>query len=122
MNTFNLTDEQANTLKEYPNLNSYVQSFIKNNGVPEETGCISNLVYFFKKMCTKYNLDEEVLFDWDKETADDFYSWGSGSRWANTFASYLDCNFNKCIKIAIDLADEYGDLDLNLDKTDTEES
>lgn len=113
MNKFELTKEQTQALTAYPNLNKYVNSFIKNNGYPEVKGCVSNLVYFFKLMCINNNLNEETLFNWDKEIAEDFYTWGSNSRWANTFACCLDAYFNKYIDIAINLAKEYGDIDID---------
>ena len=112
MNKLELYKDQEETLEQYPNLNKYVNSFIENEGYPEETGHISNLVYFFKRMCIDNNLNEEELFQWTKEEADDFYTWGHNSRWANMFAYYLECNFNKCISIALALAKRYGDINL----------
>lgn len=112
MSKFEITKQQQKELAAYPNLNKYVASYIKNNGRSEKPGCISDLVYFFKMMCLNNNLNEEELFSWDEETATDFYTWGSNSRWANTFDSYLDSNFVICINIALDLVKQYGDIDL----------
>lgn len=112
MSTLKITEQQQKELAAYPNLNGYIASYIKNNGRPEKPGHISDLVYFFKMMCLNNNLNEEELFSWDEETATDFYTWGSNSRWANTFDSYLESNFVICINIALDLVKQYGDINL----------
>lgn len=109
---FQLTKEQVQRLAQYPYLNQYVNEYIINNGQSKTVGILSALTFFFKMMCINNNLNEMLLFDWDEETAQDFYTWGSNSRWSNTFNAYLATNFNKCIDIALDLVENYGDSDI----------
>lgn len=109
---FKLTKEQAQRLAQYQYLNQYVDEYITNNGQSTTVGILSSLTFFFKMMCINNSLDEQQLFDWDEELAQDFYSWGSNSRWANTFDAYLAANFNECVDIALDLVENYGDSDI----------
>ena len=108
-----LDQEIKDQLENYPNLKKYVEHYAETNGEPENEGCISNLVYYFKLQCLNNDLDEEKTFNWDNETSSDFYSWGHNSRWANTFDSYLHNNFQDTVEIGINLAEEYGDIDVN---------
>ena len=101
-------------LENYPNLKKYVEHYIETDGEPEDEGCISNLVCYFKLQCLNHNLNEAKTFKWDNKTSEDFYTWGTNSRWANTFDTYLYNNFQKLLKIGINLAEKYGDI--NVDK------
>ena len=96
-------------LDKYPHLKSYVESYKKGECEPSQ---ISSLAYFFKRMCHDHDLDEQELFGWDDEIAEDFYSWGHNSRWANTFEWFLAENLDFCIDIAIELVKEYGDREI----------
>lgn len=109
---FELTKEQAKRLAQYPHLNQYVNEYIANDGQSTTAHSLSSLTFFFKMMCINNSLDEQQLFGWDEELAEDFYSWGSNSRWANVFDAYLATNFNECIDIALDLVENYGDSDI----------
>lgn len=109
---FELTKEQKERLEAYPFLKGYVQEYIDNNGQSATVGFLSSLTFFFKMMCINNNLNEQQLFGWDDELADDFYSWGHNSRWSNTFDAYLNTNFNECVDIALDLVANYGDSDI----------
>ena len=109
----NLTTQQQDKLKNYPNLKRIVQSFIAHNGESEEQGCLAKFTYFFKLMCLNNNLDEDAVFGWNKETSEDFYSWGHNSRWIHTAQTYILSNFNQCVNVAIDLVEDYGDIDVD---------
>ena len=112
MTKYTMSISQAEELNKFPHLKSYVEEYIKNNGLPDQPGYISSLVYFFKRKCLDNNLSEEALFGWDEETAEDFYSWGSNSRWANTFDSCLSTHFSEYLDTAIMLAKAYGYNDI----------
>lgn len=107
-----LTKEQKERLKAYPVLEEAVNHFIKYRGEPEEKGCIAHYTYFFKQKYLDNNVDPDEMFGWSNATSEDFWSWGSNSRWANTVACYIQSKFSKCLDIALDLADNYGDLNL----------
>lgn len=96
-------------LGKYPYFKSYVESY--KNGECANL-CITQLAYFFKRMCLDNNLDEQELFNWDNDVAEDFYSWGSNSRWANTFEWWLSENLDTAVKIGLELCAEYGDRDI----------
>jgi len=109
---FILTKEQGKKLESYPNLKGYIESYIKNDGYPEENGCLPHFIYFFKRMCLDNDIDVEQFFNWDEETAEDFYSWGHNSRWANTFSCCVDAKFKRYVDDALYLVSEYGDIDI----------
>lgn len=108
-----LIAEQKERLKAYPVLEQAVNYFIEHKGESEESGCIPRYTYFFKQKYLDNNVDPDEMFGWDEKTSEDFWSWGSNSRWSNTATCYILSEFSKCIDIALDLADEYGDLKLN---------
>ena len=107
-----LNQETKDQLENYPNLKKYVEHYAETNGKPEKEECISNLVYYFKLQCFNNDLDEEETFNWDNKTSEDFYSWGTNSRWANAFDNYLRYNFQDAVEIGIDLAKKYGDINV----------
>lgn len=112
-NLYILNQKIKDQLENYPNLKKYVEHYIETNGEPENEGCISNLVYYFKLQCLNHNLNEAKVFKWDNRTYRDFYSWGHNSRWAHTFDSYLHNNFQDAVEIGINLAEKYGDIDVD---------
>jgi len=107
-----LYKRQQEALEQYPHLKQYVEKFIKNNGRSDRPGYLSDLVFYFRCMIEGNDLDEDEVFGWDKHTSEDFYSWGSNSRWANTADYYIYSHFNKCIDIILQLAENYGDINL----------
>lgn len=112
-NPFYIRPDQIQKLKQFPFLESYVKSYIENEGTAEKIGCICRLTYFFKRMDIEHELDMQSLFDWDDDTTEDFYSWGHNSRWANTFEGQMEGCLEDYVDVAIDLAETYGDIDLD---------
>lgn len=102
-------------LDKFPVLKKAVEHFKETGGRSEEDGCIPNFVYFFKQMNFRFDQDPDEMFGWDSETKEDFWSWGHNSRWAHTACMWIDDNFEECIEKAIELAKEYGDLDLEVE-------
>jgi len=115
MNKINSVLDQKiqDQLESYPNLKKYVEHYIETDGEPEDEGCISNLVCYFKLQCLKHNLNETKVFKWNKKISDDFYTWGTNSRWSNTFDTFLYYNFQYVVEIGISLAEKYGDIDVD---------
>lgn len=121
-----LTQEQKDALKQYPKLETAINEYIELNGRSRTPGHLSDFVYWLRCKIEKYfdgdpghitcwpNAeyikdecleDDEDIMDWDE----DFWSWGHNSRWANTFALWVDENFSDMVDSAIELAEEYGD-------------
>lgn len=98
-------------LKRFPNLKSAVEFFYQNNGESEHEGCLPNLIVWIRCVLPE-DYDAAEYFDMPDEMKEDFWSWGHNSRWANTFYCYLEDNFNYCVKKCLDLAEEYGDFDV----------
>lgn len=111
-NAFQITPEQREELNAFPYLKSYVEQYIENEGVFEPDYHLPKLVYFFKRMCLDNNLNEQSEFGWNEEIAEDFYGWGSNSRWSNTFDVELKDNFKAYIDVAINFAKRFGDKDI----------
>jgi hypothetical protein len=114
-----------NLLKEldkYPNLKGAVEHFYDNNGKPEHEGCLPNLIVWIRKVLDIAGEDAAKFFEMSEETAEDFYSWGHNSRWANTFWCFLERHFNWCIGLCIELAERYGDYDIEKYMNETKEA
>lgn len=109
---FKLYKRQQKALEQYPHLKQYVEKFIENDGRPDNPGYLSDLVFYFRCMIEDNGLDEDEVFGWDKNTSEDFYSWGHNSRWANTVDYYICSHFKKCIDIILQLTEDYGDINL----------
>lgn len=94
-------------IKQYKNLYEYTQNFITEDNKGEY---LSDLCFWFKLQCLKNDLDEQEVFKWDDHTAEEFYSWGHNSRWANVFEVELASDLEKYLNIALQIAEEYGDI------------
>ena len=104
-----------NLLKEldkYPNLKGAVEHFYNTDGQPEHKDKLPNLIVWIRQVLDLAGEDAAEYFEMPEETAEDFYSWGHNSRWSNTFWLFLENHFNWCVGLCIDLADEYGDYDI----------
>lgn len=75
-------------LTKYKYLNQYVKYFDEHNGQSEDDDYLPKLVVYFRRVLED-KVDLQEFFGWDNDTAEDFYSWGHNSRWANTFAHEL---------------------------------
>jgi len=100
-------------LNYYPNLKKALRSYIDNEGKSEQSGHIPKFVYFFKKMCNEKGLDPDEIFEWPEDIAEDFWTWGHNSRWAHTGSVWIEDHLEECIQLAIELAEQYGDIDLD---------
>lgn len=101
-------------LDKFTVLKKAIEHFKETGGRSEEDGCIPHFVYFFKQMHFRFGQDPDEMFNWDKETSEDFWSWGHNSRWAHTACMWIEDHLEECIEKAIELAKEYGDLDLEV--------
>ena len=102
-------DELVAEMEKYPNLNKYFRFFIENPGDTEDPGFLPRLIGWIRTHVDAYDLDAAELFDMDEDTAEDFYTWGHNSRWANTFTSYIECDPNLALERCLRLARRYGD-------------
>lgn len=110
---FYIRPDQKESLKKYPYLKSYVESYIENEGSADEIGKITKLTYFFKIMFMRHDFNMQALFEWDDDTTEDFFNWGHNSRWANTFEGQMEGFLEGYVDAALYLADTYGDIDLD---------
>lgn len=109
-----IKNEIKKQLENYKNLSKYAFHFEKQPYEPEHPGHLNNLIIWFRETLDNAGVDDVAsYFGWDDETAEDFYTWGHNSRWAHTFYSYLINNINDALEIALDLADEFGDVDID---------
>lgn len=100
--------ETLKKLKDYPRLKKYATHFEKTRGDAEIAGYLPFIVIWFRDLFKKANIDDgevPVLFEMDDETAEDFWSWGHNSRYANTFSWYLLSNLDFCVDIALQIID-----------------
>lgn len=77
--------------KQYQYLDVYAKRFKKRDGASEKDGYLPKLVVYFRKALDKMGIDDyyvPIIFGWDDDTAEDFYTWGHNSRWNHTF-SYM---------------------------------
>ena len=98
-------------LDKYPHLKKAVEHFYDTDGQAEELGLLPNLIIWIRNTIPD-SVDPAEFFGMDNDTAEDFYSWGHNSRWANTFWTYLQTHFDWCVACCLDLADQYGDFDV----------
>ena len=99
-------------LEKYPHLKAAVEHFYDTDGKPEHEYKLPNLIVWIRQMLDKSGEEAAEYFDMPEETREDFWSWGHNSRWSNTFWCYLERHFCWCVGICIDLAEEYGDFDV----------
>ena len=98
-------------LNKYPNLTKAVKHYEDTDGDSEHEGYLPNLIVWIRQVLP-IDIDPAEYFEMDDETAEDFYSWGHNSRWNHTFRDWLDSGFEFCVEKCIDLAEEYGDYDI----------
>lgn len=89
-------------LDQYPDLKEAVIKTFVTKDYPSDQ--LSPLTVWFriKEEDEGYPLIENL--DWDEETLEDFYSWGSNSRWAFNFEPDLMANPKDYIELAIQIA------------------
>lgn len=77
----NLPEEIKAELDKFPELKEAVTKFVS-----KEYEDVTPLTLWFREMDSQgYPVAE--FCDWDEETSDEFYSWGSNSRWSIMFDS-----------------------------------
>lgn len=106
-----LNKKELKKLDQYPFLKQYVEHYKNTDGESEDPIKLPKLIVWIR-MVIPDDKDPASLFRMNNEFTEDFYSWGSNSRWANTFHTYLTFYFKRCIRICLDLADEYGDREV----------
>lgn len=99
-------------LEQYPNLRKAVEHFYDTDGEPEHEGKLPNLIVWIRQVLENESEDAAEYFEMSERQAEDFYSWGHNSRWGNTFYAFLCEHFNYCVAVCMNMADEYGDFDV----------
>lgn len=71
---------------------------------------LPNLIIWFRETLENNDVDVPEYFGWTEEWAEEFYSWGHNSRWANVFASWLEPDdIEEYLEEILDIARTFGD-------------
>lgn len=100
--------ETLKKLKKYPRLKKYAIHFEKTEGDSEIGGYLPFVVIWFRDLFKKAQIDDgevPVLFEMDDDTAEEFWSWGHNSRYANVFSWYILADLDFAINIALQIID-----------------
>jgi len=101
-----MREETLEKLEKYPNLKKYSLSFEKTGGREEVDGFLPYLVIWFRDLFEKAGIDDSevpIICDMDDETAEDFWSWGHNSRYANTFTYWLVSDVDFAVNMALEI-------------------
>lgn len=93
-----ISDKLRERIKQYPELERCVQDFIVNDGCNPDPLYLTDLTVYIRKL----DVDEPELFGWDEDTAEDFYTWGHNSRYANVLEPMLRCDLEWHVKAIAD--------------------
>jgi len=85
-----ISESTMKLLDSYPVLKRCVVKYINEQDDP---AYLTDLTAYVRKM----NVDEPTMFEWSKEKAADFYSWGHNSRYANVFEPELAWNTEQMV-------------------------
>ena len=101
-------EKQMGELNKFPHLKEAIEHTFINKDYDDSK--LSPMAVWFRLMEDNNGADVISCVDWDEETLDEFYSWGSNSRWAMVFEPDMMDNAGVRIEDAIYLAQEYGDI------------
>ena len=106
-------------MKQYPNLQRYLNHFIWCDGKPEHEGCYPNLIIWIREAL---NDDQWAIVDYldmDEDEQEEFGSWGTNSRWGHVVAPILsnligDENWKDSwlTDVLLQIAEDNGDPDV----------
>ena len=107
-------------MQKYANLAKYFEHYLDTHGKAEHVNCLPNLIIWIREVLDNDSQRAADLFNMTDEEREDFYSWGSNSRWAHTFTMKLDElidydvmeNTTDVPDILMSLAEEEGDPDI----------
>lgn len=101
-------------LNKYPNVQRYVADYISNEGAGPGGTRLPNLIIWFRLTLEENGVDIPRFFDWDDEFTEEFYSWGSNSRWGNAFRGWLSTEeLEYQIDTIVKIAETFGDPDVD---------
>lgn len=95
-------------MEKFPNLRRYIRGFGRYKGSDH----IEKLTFFFKYLVNTYDLNVQEITGWDDDMMEEFYSWGGNSRWFRIFEPDMSNYPELYIPKAIELADKYGDINV----------
>lgn len=105
--------ELFEALRKHKHLFKYAKQFCKYHRATDGKGHYTSLIVWFRDRFDAAGINDVAEYlDWDDEMAEDFYSWGSNSRWGHVFSPWLYDNTDEALSIALNLADEFGDVDV----------
>jgi hypothetical protein len=97
-----LSEETKERLEFFPKLKEVVEDFIENDGMNPNPLLLTPLTVYIRQL----QVDEPSLFEWDEDTAEDFYTWGHNSRYSNVLEPMLIMNFEFSIEHLLDWLEE----------------
>lgn len=109
MYDFELNKVTKERLVKYPTLSKCISKLNKED--PFKSDMLSDITVYVRRL----NIDEAEFFGWDEETAEDFYTWGHNSRYANVFEPMLFDNFQEYIDIILEYLEDSGIKEPNMD-------
>ena len=100
-------------ISKYPNLERYYKHFEESYGKSERhDDSFPNLIIWIRLVVEPEEgewTDVAQFFELDEDDAEDFYSWGHNSRWANVFLPFALNNMDLVKEKCIELAEKHGD-------------
>ena len=116
-----MTEKNAwEKIQKYANLAKYFEHYLDTHGKAEHVNCLPNLIIWIREVLDNDSQRAADLFNMTDEEREDFYSWGSNSRWNHTFRDCLDLMIDQDVDenttvvpdILMSLAEEEGDPDI----------
>jgi len=105
------------------NLKKYAEHYEKEHGQSEFAGMLPCLIVWFRDLFRTAGIDDGQVpmlfgYDEDSEEAEDFWTWGHNSRYANTFSFWVDDDLDYAVNMGLDLIEQYelGDFDPDIEK------
>lgn len=107
-------------MKEFKYLDDYVKLY--KDGSERSSRYLPKLIIYFRQAFEKLGIDDNIVpnfFGWDKETGEDFWSWGHNSRWNHTFDSMLSGDTDDYVELLKQKMIEKGIKDFEVKLPDT---
>ena len=100
------------TIKDFPNLRNYYNTYLQRNGKPEHEHCFPNLLIWFRDVIDNDDDMAIKILEMDEDEIEEFGSWGHNSRWVHVaepaFSSLMEADPEYMKGVFVQLALDYG--------------
>ena len=99
-------------ITKYPNLERYFNHFDDTYGQKENKESLPYLIVWVRLLVEPEEgewTDPTIFFEMDDDETEQFFSWGSNSRWKNVFWDFALNNIDLVKDKCLELAGKYGD-------------